>query len=96
MSRRIYLRTKFAWYILGQPSKDYLPFFSAFWTRHFIFHTLLMSASANPNLTMQDFKSLLEELDEPLEVVGTPLGPQHIHSQSTVSTFTVSLSMEIE
>ena len=84
LARHIYLRTEYAWYILDRPADEYATFFAPFWTTHFVFHTLMTSASANRRLTYPEFLERLWKSDVPQQVVGHDIGPQHVSTHSTV------------
>lgn len=90
-SRKIYLKTDYAWYILDQPSQEYAPYYAAFWTQQFIFHTLMTAASANRRLSYTDFVAALQESEEPVHVTGEPIRQEHVHSHSTASTTVIAV-----
>ncbi|KAH9483930.1 DNA (cytosine-5)-methyltransferase 4 [Psilocybe cubensis] len=60
---KIYIRTKYAWYILGIPSASYLPYFAPFWTSHRILHLFINSCLKNYRLTYEEFKENLQDID---------------------------------
>ncbi len=51
----MYLKTKYAWYILSAPSRPYRLYFSGFWLKHHILHLLVVSALADPFITLAKF-----------------------------------------
>ncbi|KAF5315922.1 hypothetical protein D9611_004789 [Ephemerocybe angulata] len=61
---KIYIRTKYAWYVLGLPSEAYRPFYTAFWTKHRVTHLLFMALRRHPKLDEGAFCAMLPELDE--------------------------------
>ncbi|KAF8503256.1 S-adenosyl-L-methionine-dependent methyltransferase [Russula emetica] len=52
---KIYLKTRYAWYILNAPSKSYRPYFSGYWLKHQVLHLLVTSALANSAITLAKF-----------------------------------------
>ncbi|PPR01483.1 hypothetical protein CVT26_015106 [Gymnopilus dilepis] len=64
LDSKIYIRTKFAWYILGCPSQLYTSYFSPFWIRHRLLHLLIMAAVNNKHTTYEQFSQNLPDLDE--------------------------------
>lgn len=57
---KIYLKTRYAWYILNAPSNLYRSYFSGYWLKHRALHLLVTSALANPAITLAKF---LDSLD---------------------------------
>ena len=68
---KIYIRTKFAWYILGVPSSTYKPYFTPFWIQQRILHLLVTSSTKNRRLTYSEFQKNIATLDEDEESVST-------------------------
>ncbi|CAA7271617.1 unnamed protein product [Cyclocybe aegerita] len=66
---KIYIRTKFAWYILGIPSKSYNPLFWDFWLKHRLLHLLVVAALEDHKLTCETFIQNLRECDRNEESV---------------------------
>jgi len=66
---KIYICTKFAWYILGVPSSTYKPYFTPFWIQQRILHLLVTSSTKNRRLTYSEFQSNIATLDEGEESV---------------------------
>ncbi|KAI0362522.1 S-adenosyl-L-methionine-dependent methyltransferase [Trametes cingulata] len=64
---RIYLRTKFAWYILLRPSSSYQRYYATAWTRHRIVQALLSTLVQDPRASLQDV----------LNAIHTPPGEGH-------------------
>src|SRR6266511_3450218 len=54
--RKIYIKTEFAWYILGAPSRQYRTFVRPFWIKHRLLHLLVSAANKNARLTFEEFK----------------------------------------
>ena len=69
----MYLKTKFAWYILDAPSKLYHTFFIDFWLKHRVLHFLVTSALENPIITLPKFLQSLATKDS-MSVVSQALG----------------------
>lgn len=69
----MYLKTKFAWYILDAPSKLYHTFFINFWLKHRVLHLLVTSALENPIITLPKFLQSLATKDS-MSVVSQALG----------------------
>lgn len=65
----MYLRTKHAWYVLGEPAPRYHDSFVPLWTRHRIAHLFFSAANQDGRLTMADFRQTLQEFDEEEEAV---------------------------
>lgn len=61
---KIYIRTKFAWYILDAPSSIYHRFFAPFWMQHRLLHLLVNASLDNSRLTYLEFCENLQLLDE--------------------------------
>jgi DNA (cytosine-5)-methyltransferase 1 len=70
-SRKIYIRTKHAWYILGMPSLQYSPHFTPFWKPHRITHLLLSAVLADPAVEIDNFCEMLAGLDKEDDKVAT-------------------------
>lgn len=51
----MYIRTKFAWYILDTPATLYRQLFAPFWTQHRMLHLLVTTALTRPRITYEDF-----------------------------------------
>lgn len=89
--RKIYLRTKHAWYILEIPSSHYRPLYANFWVKHSLAHLCVSAALQDEDITYDGFVSLLESgavshfLDyDPMEMVGQDLTAQDVNSSSSV------------
>lgn len=52
---KIYIRTSYAWYILGFPSATYEDFFTPFWIRHQLVYRLASEARKHIHMTYQSF-----------------------------------------
>ncbi|KAF8965236.1 S-adenosyl-L-methionine-dependent methyltransferase [Flammula alnicola] len=98
---KIYIRTKFAWYILGTPSNLYRPFFSPFWIRHRLLHLLVTSALDNPRITHTKFLDDLPSLDQADDsvataevILGRGLRKEDIQSED-VTTYIISSLPEL-
>ena len=63
ITSKIYIRTKFAWYILGIPNASYAPFYIPFWTQHRILHILVAMSLENKRTTYKDLVDNLKEMD---------------------------------
>ncbi|PSR77615.1 hypothetical protein PHLCEN_2v7805 [Hermanssonia centrifuga] len=94
LDSKIYIRTKFAWYILRIPAKDYLLYYSPFWIKQQLFHQLLTSTFENRRLTYATFLETLEECeasDLADAIIGHRLGEEHFTCEETeayiISTF---------
>lgn len=61
---KIYIRTKFAWYILAIPSHEYQHIYQPYWIQHQIFHLLLSAAMRNPDITYDRFVESLGYVSE--------------------------------
>ncbi|KAF8911019.1 S-adenosyl-L-methionine-dependent methyltransferase [Gymnopilus junonius] len=68
---KIYVRTRFAWYILGCPSQSYNIYFAPFWTRHRLLHLLITAASTNKHTEYHQFIKNLPVLDKAEDSVAT-------------------------
>ncbi|KAJ2935641.1 hypothetical protein H1R20_g1454, partial [Candolleomyces eurysporus] len=68
---KIYIRTKYAWYILGMPSLQYSPHFTTFWRPHRITHLLLSAVLADPAIEIDQFCEILPSLDREDNKVAT-------------------------
>jgi DNA (cytosine-5)-methyltransferase 1 len=65
MCSKIYIRTKFAWYILESPSPGYEPLFTPFYIQHRVLHLLVTMSLERPRITYDEFiDSLRMETDE--------------------------------
>ena len=60
---KIYIRTQFAWYILGIPNTSYAPFYVPFWTQHRVLHILLSMSLENERTTFKDLVDKMKEMD---------------------------------
>ena len=56
--------TKYAWYKLDSPAVSYRKHFQGFARQHRILHTLLTEAQKEARLTLEGFKSLLDEIED--------------------------------
>ena len=54
-SSKIYIRTKYAWYILEDAAKDYKTYFHSFSLQHQVLHELVQLALSSPKSTYVDF-----------------------------------------
>jgi DNA (cytosine-5)-methyltransferase 1 len=89
--RKIYIRTDFAWYILGLPSRQYIHLFRPYWLQHRILH-LLVVASTDSRLTYEAFKDNIQKFDEAednivtsLSILGRNLTTQDAESPDVVT-----------
>jgi len=83
----MYLKTKFAWYILDAPSKSYHTFFINFWLKHRVLHLLVTSALANPTITLPKFLQSLateDDMSVVFQALGRLLSEDDILSEDTV------------
>ncbi|KAF8891199.1 hypothetical protein BD779DRAFT_1513769 [Infundibulicybe gibba] len=71
LDQKMYLRTEFAWYILGVPAMDYHPFFAPFWLQHQCLHRMVSDALSNPRITYSSFLDSLIDW-ETMELDNTP------------------------
>ncbi|KAI0318825.1 hypothetical protein OF83DRAFT_1291445 [Amylostereum chailletii] len=62
LDSKIWIRTEHAWYILEQPSEDYLAFFRPFYVAHCMIYNILSFALGNPRATYQEFVDGLQDL----------------------------------
>ncbi|KAI5900451.1 S-adenosyl-L-methionine-dependent methyltransferase [Schizophyllum commune H4-8] len=63
-NENIYLLTKHAWYKLDSPAASYRKHFQEFARQHRILHTLLREAQKEARLTLEGFKTLLDEIED--------------------------------
>jgi len=83
----MYLKTKFAWYILDAPSRLYHAYFIDFWLKHRVLHLLVTSALANPTITLPKFLQSLATKDDMsviFKALGRPLSKDDVLSEDTV------------
>ncbi|KJA27122.1 hypothetical protein HYPSUDRAFT_212781 [Hypholoma sublateritium FD-334 SS-4] len=66
---KIYVRTEYAWYILGMPSRSYQPFFTSFWKCHRMLHLVVAASADNSRITRSEFLEALPELDQAEDLV---------------------------
>lgn len=92
ISSKIYIRTKFAWYILGIPNAAYTPFYTPFWIQHRILHILVTMSLKNQRTTYKDFVDNLKKIDNLDDsvvtarlVLGRDLGKTDIETDDVVS-----------
>lgn len=64
LNSKIYVRTKYAWYILDTPSDKYRPFFIPFWIKHRILHLVVSLSLKNLRITYDTFIELLSKPSE--------------------------------
>ncbi|KAF9265676.1 S-adenosyl-L-methionine-dependent methyltransferase [Marasmius fiardii PR-910] len=57
---KIYIRTKYAWYILDRPLSIYMPYFQPFFIQHRLCHLILSQLFLDKELTTNEFVSSLE------------------------------------
>ena len=88
MCSKIYIRTKFAWYILDSPSPAYEPLFTPFYIQHRVLHLLVTVSLENPRITYDDFiDSLHRETNENLTIytfLGRELTREDVESDTVV------------
>ncbi|KAG6876747.1 hypothetical protein C0993_000724 [Termitomyces sp. T159_Od127] len=60
---KMYIRTKYAWYILHMPTEEYRPFFTSFWIKHRVLHLLLSSAIRDRRTSYQEFLESLSDVE---------------------------------
>ncbi|KAK7034044.1 hypothetical protein VNI00_012475 [Paramarasmius palmivorus] len=94
-NRKIYLRTKFAWYILDNPSLQYRPHFAPYFVRQRLCHLVLSTALIDNTLLLDDFLFRLgtdplfqdgavhENLFLPSFVVGQRISREDMESKET-------------
>ena len=87
----MYLRTKYAWYILDMPSSTYSPFFIDFWLQHRILHLAVTAAMANGRITYDAFVASLKVTPETsdaiaiaIKVLGRELTEDDVESDDVV------------
>jgi DNA (cytosine-5)-methyltransferase 1 len=83
----MYLKTKFAWYILDAPSRSYHTFFINFWLKHRVLHQLVTSVLVNPTITLPKFLQSLATKDDTsviFKALGRPLSEDDVLSKDTV------------
>lgn len=90
----MYLRTKYAWYILDTPSALYSPFFDGFWLQHRILHLVVSASQENPRITYEQFiQSLKVSTDSSdavalsMKFLGRELTKDDVDSDDVVSYF---------
>ncbi|KAF8163400.1 S-adenosyl-L-methionine-dependent methyltransferase [Crassisporium funariophilum] len=71
LDSKIYIRTQWAWYILGFPSATYNPFFRPFWIQHRVLHLLIVASLNNRRMTWKAFTENLQDFDHSEESVTT-------------------------
>ncbi|KAF4603394.1 hypothetical protein EYR38_003807 [Pleurotus pulmonarius] len=83
-NRQLYIRTRFAWYILEKPSSTYLPLYTDFFRNHQILHLILKQCMMDWTYTRKDFGVLLRELEHwPYAAdFGGPLQVSDLQSES--------------
>jgi DNA (cytosine-5)-methyltransferase 1 len=88
----MYLRTKYAWYILDMPSATYSPFFTGFWLQHRILHLVVTAAMTNSRITFDAFIASLQVTPESsdaiaiaMKVLGRELTEEDVQSDDVVS-----------
>ncbi|KAG2020168.1 hypothetical protein CC2G_005536 [Coprinopsis cinerea AmutBmut pab1-1] len=68
---KLYVRTQYAWYILGEPALTYRPFFAPLWTRHRLTHLFLCAAMEDARLSYSDLQNTLPERDQQTQGITT-------------------------
>ncbi|KIM49346.1 hypothetical protein M413DRAFT_15448 [Hebeloma cylindrosporum] len=98
LDSKIYLRTKFAWYILGIPSSTYKPYFAPFWIQQRILHLLVIGSTKNRRLTYSEFQNTIATLDEDEvsvptsnDLLGRELGGQDLKADEVIAYLVSSL-----
>lgn len=88
----MYLRTKYAWYILDMPSVSYAPFHIGFWLQHRILHLIVSSAQADSRITYEKFLSSLKITPDSsdavaisMKMLGRELDREDVESDVVVS-----------
>lgn len=88
----MYLRTKYAWYILDSPSAIYSTFFTGFWLQHRILHLVVTAATANRRVTFDDFIDSLkvtpatsDAIAVAIKILGRELTEEDVESDDVVS-----------
>ncbi|TFY70272.1 hypothetical protein EVG20_g2746 [Dentipellis fragilis] len=69
---KMYLKTKYAWYILGLPADTYLSFFAKFWLQHRLLHLVVSAALDNPRTALPEFVKSLGTTVDPFDAVVKP------------------------
>ncbi|KAA1469421.1 S-adenosyl-L-methionine-dependent methyltransferase [Dentipellis sp. KUC8613] len=69
---KMYLKTKYAWYILGLPADTYLPFFVKFWLQHRLLHLVVSTALDNPRTALPEFVQSLGTIVDPFDAFVKP------------------------
>jgi hypothetical protein len=77
--RCIYVRTKFAWYILDTPSGEYRTFFARYFLLHRLVHSVASFAMREPHKSYDEFLADIESndvaVDDLYDVKGVLLRP---------------------
>lgn len=98
LDSKIYIRTRFSWYILDSPSAAYKPFFTSFYIQHRLLHLLVTTSLKEPRITYDQFvDSLHRETDENLityDFLGRELAREDLESD-TVSAYIISTLPEL-
>lgn len=88
----MYLRTKYAWYILDTPSAKYSPFFDGFWLKHRMLHLVVSAAQENPRITYDQFVKSLKISAESsdavalsMKILGRELTKDDVENDDVVS-----------
>lgn len=96
----MYLRTKYAWYILDTPSAIYAAFFADFWLQHRILHLVVTAAIANGRITFDAFIGSLKVTPETsdaiaisIKMLGRELTQDDVESDDVVSIMSLSYLM---
>jgi DNA (cytosine-5)-methyltransferase 1 len=91
---KIYIRTAYAWYILGFPSAAYEDFFTPFWIRHQLVYRLASESRENIHMTYQSFIDTLggvytldKHLPSASDLLGRDLTQSDLESPDIVCAF---------
>lgn len=94
INSKIYIRTKFAWYILDTPSTAYAPFFIPLLRQHQILHFVISLSLEEPDIDYDGFIECLEDakcyedlLPKTFHVLGSIFQADDVESDDVVRDF---------
>ncbi|KAI0064526.1 S-adenosyl-L-methionine-dependent methyltransferase [Artomyces pyxidatus] len=89
---KIYLQTKYAWYILETPSPTYQPFFLPFWLKHRVLHLIVSTAMFAERTTYEKFitslqlsESSSDDAAAALDVLGREITEEDLNCDDVMS-----------
>ncbi|OBZ65761.1 Acetolactate synthase, mitochondrial [Grifola frondosa] len=95
---KIYLRTKFAWYIVDTPAESYLSLFTGFWIKHRLVHLIVIASLDNSDVTYEEFVESLKVtdassdiVDAAIQFIGRELTEDDLNSDETRSYIIAAL-----